>query len=50
MYVQRRHYVVAELQKMEEELTKLKRPLIAIEYEKSQVILEMGKRMCLIKE
>lgn len=48
--MERRQYVAAELQKTEEELTELKRLLIATEYEKSQAILEMDKTMCLIKE
>ena len=42
--------VAAELQKIEEELTELKRLLIVIEYEKSQVTQEMNKTMCLIKD
>ena len=35
--MERRQGVAAELQKIEEELTELKRLLIVIEYEKSQV-------------
>lgn len=48
--MERRQCVAAELQKTEEELTELKRLLIVIEYEKSQVTQEMNKTMCLIKE
>ena len=42
--------VAAELQKTEEELTELKRLLIVIEYEKSQVTQEMNRTMCLVKD
>ena len=50
MFVERRQYVAAELQKTEEQLTELTRILIATEHEKSQAILEMEKTMYLIKE
>ena len=48
--MERRQCVAAELQKTEEELTELKRLLIVIEYEKSQVTQEMNKIMCPIKD
>ena len=48
--MERRQGVAAELQNIEEELTELKRLLIVIEYEKSQVTQDMNKKMCLIKD
>ena len=48
--MERRQCVAAELQKTEEELTELKRLLIVIEYEKSQVTQDMNKTTCLIKD
>ena len=48
--MERRQGVAAELQNIEEELTELKRLLIVIEYEKSQVTHEMNKIMCPIKD
>ena len=48
--MERRQCVAAKLQKIEEELTELKRLLIVIEYEKSQVTQEMNETMSLIKD